>query len=330
MARDLGNDEGMPRTIWKGALNFGLVNVPVGLYTATQDKAVHFNQLEEGTSDRIRYKKVNERTGQEVPADKIVKGYDLGGGEYVILTEEEIAAAEPEKSKLIEITDFVDLDEIDPIYFRASYYLAPEGEAANKAYALLRQVMRQANKVGIGTVVMRNKEYPVAIRPDDEVLMLETMYFADEIRSPEKDLPALPDAGEVTEREVNMAGLLLDSMASEWDPTRYQDTHRSQLESVIEAKRQGDEIVVGTESAPPSTKVVDLMDVLSASVDSLKANRAGAGPAAKSTGAKKAAAKSSAAKKPTPIKKSPAKAPTPIKKVAKASKAKTAARRKAS
>ena len=202
MGSELGNDVAMPRSIWKGALNFGLVNVPVGLYSATQDKTIHFNQFEEGTSDRIRYKKVNERTGKEVPAGKIVKGFDLGGGEYVILTDEELESAEPKKSHLIEITDFVDLDQIDPVYYRSTYYLAPEGEAANKAYALLRQVMRAANKVAIGTVVMRNKEYPVAIRPDDDVLALETMYFADEIRSPTKDLPELPAADEVTDRET--------------------------------------------------------------------------------------------------------------------------------
>ncbi len=314
MAPDLGNDIGMPRTIWKGALNFGLVNVPVGLYSATQDKTVHFNQFEEGTSDRIRYKKVNERTGKEVPAGKIVKGYDLGGGEYVILTDEELDAAEPEKSKLIEITDFVDLDQIDPVYYRSTYYLAPEGEAANKAYALLRQVMRDANKVAIGTVVMRNKEYPVAIRPDDQVLKLETMYFADEIRSPSKDLPALPGAGEVTDREVQMAGLLLESMESEWDPEKYQDTHRQQLEAIIEAKRQGNEIVTGTEVEPASTKVVDLMDVLSASIDSVKAGRAPTKKPAARTATKKVAAKG----------------PTPIKKPAKAAKPKAPARRKAS
>jgi DNA end-binding protein Ku len=314
MAPDLGNDIRMPRTIWKGALNFGLVNVPVGLYSATQDKTVHFNQFEEGTSDRIRYKKVNERTGDEVPAGKIVKGYDLGGGEYVILTEEELDAAEPEKSKLIEITDFVDLDQIDPVYYRSTYYLAPEGEAANKAYALLRQVMREANKVAIGTVVMRNKEYPVAIRPDDEVLKLETMYFADEIRSPSKDLPALPGAGEVTDREVQMAGLLLESMESDWDPEKYQDTHRRQLEAIIEAKRQGNEIVTGTEAEPASTKVVDLMEVLSASIDSVKAGRKPAKKPAASTTTKKVVAKS----------------PTPIKKPAKAAKPKAPARRKAS
>ncbi len=304
----------MPRTIWKGALNFGLVNVPVGLYSATQDKTVHFNQFEEGTSDRIRYKKVNERTGAEVPAARIVKGYDLGGGEYVLLTEDELDAAEPEKSKLIEITDFVDLDQIDPIYYRSTYYLAPEGEAANKAYALLRQVMLEANKVAIGTVVMRNKEYPVAIRPDDDVLKLETMYFADEIRSPTKDLPELPSTDAVTDREVQMAGLLLESMESDWDPDKYQDTHRIQLEAIIEAKRQGNEIVTGVDAEPPSTKVVDLMEVLSASIDSVKAGR---------EPAKKPAAR-------TPTKPVAAKRPSPIKKAAKAAKPKAPARRKAS
>src|ERR1700730_10959289 len=206
----------MARTIWKGSLNFGLVNVPVGLYPATQDKTIHFNQLEEGTSDRIRYKKVNERTGTEVDSGKIIKGFDLGGGEYVTLTEDELATAAPEKSKMIEITDFVDLDEIDPVFFRSTYYLAPEGDAAVKAYALLRQVMRNTNKVAIGTLVLRNKEYPVAIRPGDDVLKLETMYFADEIRSPSNELPALPDQAELNDREISMAQLLLESMESEW------------------------------------------------------------------------------------------------------------------
>jgi DNA end-binding protein Ku len=317
MGPDLGNDVFMPRTIWKGALNFGLVNVPVGLYSATQDKTIHFNQFEEGTSDRIRYRKVNERTGNEVPAAKIVKGFDLGGGEYVLLSDEELDAAEPEKSKLIEITDFVDLDEIDPVFYRSTYYLAPEGEAANKAYALLWQVMRQTNKVAIGTVVMRNKEYPVAIRPDDDVLKLETMYFADEIRSPGKDLPDLPDADEVTDREVQMAKLLLESMESEWDPAKYHDTHREKVEALIEEKRQGHAIVTGVESAPASTKVVDLMEVLSASIDSVKANR--------ETGQVRKDAKRAA-----PAKKAAAKKPTPIKKATKVSKAKTPARRKAS
>ncbi len=326
MAPDLGNDEPMPRAIWKGALNFGLVNVPVGVYTATQDKAIHFNQFEEGTSDRIRYKKVNERTGEEVPAGRIVKGYDLGGGEYVLLSDEELESAEPEKSKLIEITDFVDLDQIDPVFYRSTYYLAPEGEAANKAYALLRQVMRNANKVAIGTVVMRNKEYPVTIRPDDDVLKLETMYFSDEIRSPSTEVGNLPDSAELTDREVSMAQLLLDSMASEWDPEKYHDTHRQKVEALIEAKRQGDEIVTGSEEGPAATKVVDLMEVLSASIDSVQSQRTGnPAPAGKKT--------ARGAAKTTPIKKAAKKA-MPAKPAARSSKAapkaKPAPRRKAS
>ncbi len=321
MGSDLGNDVAMPRSIWKGALNFGLVNVPVGLFTATQDKTVHFNQFEEGTSDRIRYKKVNERTGKEVSADKIVKGFDLGGGDYVILSDDELESAEPKRSHLIEITDFVDLDQIDPVYYRSTYYLAPEGEAANKAYALLRQVMREANKVAIGTVVMRNKEYPVAIRPDDDVLKLETMYFSDEIRSPRRELPDLPDSSEVTDREVQMASLLLESMESDWDPAKYHDTHREKVEALIEAKRQGDEIVTGVESAPATTKVVDLMDVLSASLDSVKAARDSSPEPA--TARRQSPAKSATA----PAKKAAVRRPTPIKK---ATKAKPAAKRKAS
>jgi DNA end-binding protein Ku len=329
MAPDLGNDKAMPRSIWKGALNFGLVNVPVGVYTATQDKTIHFNQFEEGTSDRIRYKKINERTGEEVPAGRIVKGYDLGGGEYVLLSDEELETAEPQKSRLIEITDFVDLEQIDPVYYRSTYYLAPEGEAANKAYALLRQVMRNANKVAIGTVVMRNKEYPVTIRPDDDVLKLETMYFADEIRSPSTELPELPSSSELSDREVSMAELLLASMESEWDPDKYHDTHRQKVEALIEAKRTGNEIVTGTEEAPASTKVVDLMEVLSASIDSVKSHRTtkpAAGPGAAGTS------------KATPIKKaakagSKASAPAPAKRTARSAKAAPKAktpRRKAS
>lgn len=304
----------MARAIWKGSLNFGLVNVPVGVYPATQDKTIHFNQFEAGTSDRIRYRKVNERTGEEVDNSNIVRGFDLGGGEYVILSDEELESAEPEKSRLIEITDFVDLHQIDPVYFRTTYYLAPEGEAATKAYELLRQVMDTTHKVAIGTVVMRNKEYPVAIRPDDDVLELETMYFADEIRSPTKDLPDLPGEDEVTDRELQMAGLLLESMESDWDPEKYQDTHRRQLESIIEAKRQGNEIVTEVEPTVASTKVVDLMDVLSASIDSVNAARK---PAKKSAGR-------------TTTSRIGAKKPAPIGKAAKAAKPKAPARRKAS
>jgi DNA end-binding protein Ku len=296
----------MARTIWKGSLNFGLVNVPVGLYPATQDKAIHFNQFEAGTSDRVRYKKVNERTGNEVANGNIVKGYDLGGGEYVMVSDEELESAEPERSRMVEITDFVDLAAIDPVFFRTTYYLAPEGEAAGKAYALLRQVMRNTNKVAIGTLVMRNKEYPVAIRPDDEVLKLETMYFADEVRSPSKELPDLPTAIDLTEREVSMAQLLLESMQAEWDPEQYHDTHREKVEALIEEKRQGNEIVANVDSAPAATPVVDLMAALSASVKSAQSGRVSAiRPATAKVTAKKPVRK--AAKRVTAVDKAPAK-----------------------
>jgi DNA end-binding protein Ku len=298
---DLGQAIGMARTIWKGSLSFGLVNVPIGVYPATQDKSIHFNQFERGTSDRIRYKKVNERTGKEVESANIVKGVDLGGGEYVILDEDELAAAEPERSRYIEITDFVSLNEIDPVYFNTTYYLAPEGETAGKAYALLRQAMQDSGKVAIATFVMRNKEYLVAIRPEADVLALETMRFADEVRSPLNELPNLANSDDPSEREIKMAELLIESMEGEWDPSRYHDTHRQKIEALIEEKRQGRTIVAAA-AAPAASKVVDLMAALSASIEAQSGTTK---PAARrsAAGAKKAAkpapAKVSAAKKVT-------------------------------
>jgi DNA end-binding protein Ku len=302
----------MPRTIWKGSLSFGLVNVPIGVYPATQDKSIHFNQFERGTSDRIRYKKVNERTGKEVEAANIVKGVDLGGGEYVILSDDELASAEPQRSRYIEITDFVSLDQIDPVYYNTTYYLAPEGEAAGKAYSLLRQAMQESGKVAIATFVMRNKEYLVAIRPEADVLALETMYFSDEVRSPSNELPNLPRTQEASEQELKMANLLIDSMESEWEPERYHDTHRAKVEALIEEKAQGKTIAVAKE-APAATKVVDLMEALSASIKA----KSGAPSRPPRSKAATAAAKPAGAKV------------TPPKKVTKAPAVK-AARRKAS
>jgi DNA end-binding protein Ku len=311
---DLGKAIGMARTIWKGSLSFGLVNVPVGVYPATQDKSIHFNQFERGTSDRIRYKKVNERTGKEVETANIVKGVDLGGGEYVVLDEDELAAAEPERSRYIEITDFVSLNEIDPVYFNTTYYLAPEGETAGKAYALLRQAMQDSGKVAVATFVMRNKEYLVAIRPEADVLALETMYFADEVRSPVDELPNLPDSEQPSAREVKMAELLIESMEGSWDPSRYHDTHRQKIEALIEEKRQGRTIVTAA-AAPAGSKVVDLMAALSASIEA-------------QSGTAKSAARKSAAGTKAPANRAPAKVSGP-KKAAKAPAAK-APRRKAS
>ncbi len=287
-----GNLLGMPRTMWKGALSFGLVNIPVGLYPATSDKSIHFNQFEEGTSDRIRYKKVNERTGDEVPQDRIVRGFDLGGGEYVILTDEELESAEPKKSRQIEISDFVEQADIDPVFFRSSYYLAPEGAGADKAYALLRQAMADSDRVAIATLVMRNKEYLVAIRPEDDALALHTMYFSDEVRAPGREF-TLPDTDDVSDRELSMAQLLIESMESDWDPERYHDTHRQKVEALIEDKRNGQEIVI-QEGPEPAAKVVDLMEALNASI------AAAAKSTGKSTGASKPAAKRAPARRASP------------------------------
>jgi DNA end-binding protein Ku len=288
------------RTIWKGALSFGLVNIPVGLYPATSDKSIHFNQFEEGTSDRIRYKKVNERTGEEVAQDQIVRGFDLGGGEYVIMTDEELESAEPKKSRQVEITDFVDQQDIDPVYFRSSYYLAPEGAGADKAYALLRQAMAESDRVAIATLVMRNKEYLVAIRPEGDALALHTMYFSDEVRQPGQDLPELPEENEVSDRELSMAQLLIESMQNDWDPARYHDTHREKVEALIEEKRQGHEIVL---QAPPEqpAKVVDLMEALNASIAAAagtgaKPPRGGTGRSTRTSSSKRAAPAKKAAK----------------------------------
>jgi DNA end-binding protein Ku len=293
----------MARTIWKGSLSFGLVNVPVGVYPATQDKSIHFNQFEEGTTDRIRYKKVNERTGQEVESGNIVKGFDLGGGEYVMLSDDELAAAEPERSRQIEITDFVDLDDIDPVFYRTTYYLAPEGNGSDKPYALLRKAMKESRKVGIATMVMRNKEYLVAIRPEGDVLALETMFFADEVRSPQQELPRIPDDGDLTDREVSMAHVLIGSMESEWDPGRFHDTHRQKVENLIEEKSQGKVIIAATST--PAPKIVDLMEALQASISASQSGRVSSGkktPRPKVAGAGEPPAKraaSTAKKTPT-------------------------------
>jgi DNA end-binding protein Ku len=254
----------MARALWSGFVTFGLVSVPVGLFRATDDQTVHFNQLHKGTSHRIRYKKVDEVTGEEVPADEIVNGFDLGDGEYVVVTKEELKDAAPGKSELIEISDFVDLAAIDPIYFRSTYYLAPKGKGADRAYSLLRQAMQESKKIGIATLVLRDKEHLVAIRPGDDVLILETMYFPAEIRTASEELDSLPEQASFEGRELAVAKTLIDSLTVDWEPDRYQNTYRSRVEELIESKRDGKTVVAKT--SKPKTNVVDLMAALEASV----------------------------------------------------------------
>lgn len=254
----------MPRALWTGFVSFGLVSVPVGLFRATEDQTVHFHQIHKGTSHRIRYKKVDEVTGDEVPADEIVNGFDLGDGDYVIVTKDELKDAAPGKSELIEISDFVDLAAIDPIHFRQTYFLAPRGKGADRAYSLLRQAMQESKKIGIATLVLRDKEHLVAIRPGDDALILETMYFPAEIRSASEELDSLPEQVNFKGRELDVAKTLIDSLTVDWEPDRYHNTYRSRVEELIESKRKGKAIVAKT--SKPKTNVVDLMAALEASV----------------------------------------------------------------
>lgn len=264
----------MARAIWTGSLSFGLVSIPVGLYSATEDKAIRFHQFQEGTTDRIRNKRVNERTGEEVEFADIVKGYDIGGGEYVIVKPEELEAVEPGASRTIEIVDFVDLEAIDPIYYKSSYYLAPQGNDGQRAYDLLRQAMGSTKKIGIATFVMRSKQHLVAVRPEEKVLALETMFFSDEVRDPEREIGTLPKDLTFKPREIDTAKLLIESMSAEWNAANYADTYRQRVEELIDRKRQGETIVTDGEARAPAP-VVDLMDALQASVKAARNHRPG-------------------------------------------------------
>jgi DNA end-binding protein Ku len=254
----------MARSIWSGFLSFGLVNVPVGLFPATTDQTVHFNQLHKGTSHRIRYKKVDEETGEEVPNADIVSGYDLGDGEYVVVSRDELRDIAPGKSETIEISDFVELAEIDPVFYRQTYYLAPRGKGADRAYALLRQAMDETGKVGIATMVLRDKEHLVAVRPASDVLIMETMYFADEIRNPVEELDTLPQNVSFRGRELDIAKRLVDSLTVEWNPAAYENTYRDRIMELIDQKRAGKAVVAKEER--PKSNVIDLMAALEASV----------------------------------------------------------------
>jgi DNA end-binding protein Ku len=266
----------MARAIWTGSLSFGLVNVPVALFTATEAKTIHFNQFQAGTGDRVRNKRVNERTGEEVAFQDIAKGYDLGGGEYVVLSPDEIASVAPGRSRTIDVSAFVDLTEIDPVYFDRPYYLAPPakgaGRGGERAYALLLEAMRGANKVALATFVMRDKQYLVAVRPRLDALVLETLMYADEVRDPVAEIDTLPVEAGFGAKELEMAKLLIDSMTAGWEPEIYHDTYRERLEALIEQKRDG-AVVVAEAPEPQAAPVVDLLQALEASVRAARSSR---------------------------------------------------------
>jgi DNA end-binding protein Ku len=268
----------MPRSIWSGAISFGLVNVPVKLYSAVSRKTVRFNQLNAKTGNRIQQKRVDPETGDEVAYDDIVKGFELTKDRYVVLTPEELDALDPERTRTIDIEDFVALEEIDPVYYDHPYWLVPDKGAA-KAYGLLLEAMREAGRVAIARVVLRSKEQLVAIRPAGHGLMMETMIFADEVVPPE-EIEELPDESElkVSDRELKMAEQLIDSLTSEWDPEKYSDEYREKVLDLIERKAQGEEIAVQPE-APKPERVPDLMAALEASLAAVKGDSQGNGDA---------------------------------------------------
>lgn len=260
-----------PRSIWSGALSFGLVNVPVKLYPATRSKDVRFNQLHAADGARIKQKRVCGLDGAEVPAEEIVKGYEIAPDQYVTITQAELDSVAPKASRLIEIEEFVDLADIDPLFYESSYYLVPEKTAA-KPYALLHRAMAEEQKVAIGRVVLRSKEYLTAIRPLGETLTMATMRFADEI-VPRDQLEGLPGADQAAaERELAMARQLVQSLSAPFEPAKYTDSYREALLAMIERKAEGHEITEQPE-APAAPKAVDLMAALEASLAAAKARK---------------------------------------------------------
>jgi DNA end-binding protein Ku len=286
----------MARAIWSGAISFGLVNIPVKLYSAVSKKTVRFHQLDSKDNTRIQQKRVNPNTGEEVPYEQLVKGYELSPDRYVIVKPEELEAVEPKKTRMIEIEDFVDLEQIDPIYYDHPYYLAP-GTGAAKPYKLLLEAMKATGKVAIARVVIRSKENLVAIRPHEDVLTMETLLFGDEVVSPE-DLGEIEgvDEAKATKKEVDMARQLIDSLEAEFDPSKYRDEYRETVLDMIERKAEGQEITV-QETPDEPEEVPDLMAALEASIAQGKRQSKPKAKAKTKAKAKPKAKKKTAAKK---------------------------------
>jgi DNA end-binding protein Ku len=259
----------MPRAIWSGAISFGLVNIPVKLYSAVSRKTVRFHQIDAESGGRVRQKRVGP-DGEEIAYEQIVKGYEIGPDRYVTISPEELEALEPQKTRTIDIEDFVDLEQIDPIYYDHPYYLAPDTGAA-KAYKLLVDAMEDSGKVAVARVVLRSKEHLVAIRPREGALAMETMLFADEVIAAEslEELAAADGDVQTSDRELAMANQLIESLASDFEPDKYRDEYRERVLDLIERKAQGETIVIEEPAAEPE-KVPDLMAALEASIAGAK------------------------------------------------------------
>lgn len=308
----------MPRAIWTGAISFGLVTVPVKLYSAVNRKTVRFHQLSGKTGVRVAQKRVDPQSGDEVPYESIVKGFELAPDRYVVIEPAELDTLQPEKTKTIEIEDFVELAQIDPIFYDHPYYLAP-GPGGAKPYRLLLEAMHETERVAIARVVIRSKEQLVAVRPMDGVLEMATMLFADEILPPET-IEGVPDPSEVktSERELDIAKQLVESLAGDFEPDKYHDTYREEVLALIERKAQGEEIAVQPPAEEVRAPAPDLMSALKASLEAVRANEDSAtgsgkaahdGASARKPAAKKAKASKPAAKKPTAKKPGASRAP---------------------
>src|SRR5438270_9843797 len=254
------------RAIWKGSISFGLVNIPIGLYPATRKEELRFRLLRKSDLSPVNYKRVAEKDGKEVPWDQIVKGYEYEKGKYVVLKEEDFERVDLEATQTVDIQDFVDLDEIDPMFFYKPYYLEPQ-KGGDKAYALLRDSLEDKKRVGIAKVVIKTRQYLAGVKPEDGALVLELMHFADELADASK--LRIPKKVEVGKREMNMATALVDSMSSKWSPEKYKDDYRAALMEVIEEKVEagGKEIEEKPKKAPKPTKVIDLVSVLQKSLE---------------------------------------------------------------
>jgi DNA end-binding protein Ku len=280
----------MARAIWSGSISFGLLNVPVRMYSAVARRNIALREIRASDSSRIKHRRVAEGTDEEVPYDEIIKAFELTPGQYVPLTKDEIAALAPEKTRAIDVQDFVDLEEIDPIYFDSPYYLGP-ADGAEKAYSLLAQAMQASGRVAIAHFVLRNKEHLAAIRSDGRVLTLTTMRFADEV-VPVDELEIVPDkAQKPAKREREMAERLIESLSTDFEPQAYKDEYREQLLTLIERKAEGKEIVAAEAEAPKATKTPDLMAALEESIAAVQDEK----PAKKAR--KKAAPKAKKAKR---------------------------------
>jgi len=286
------------RSIWKGAVSFGLVTIGVKMYTATEERDISFHQVRRTDGSRIRYKRIAEADGEEVAYSDIAKGFTLPGGETVILTDEDFADLPLPTAHVVDVLQFVPLDQVDPIYFARSYYLEPE-KTAVKPYTLLREALEESGMVGLVKVAIRSREQLATLRVRDGVIVMETMIWPDEVREP--SFSFLDEEVDLRPQERQMAKSLVESMAGDFDPDQYSDEYRAALQQVIDAKVEGREIVATTAEQPDTGTVVDLMAALRASVEAAKRGRGEA-----ETGAPHKAAAKAAPAKPAPAKKAPA------------------------